>query len=217
VYAWSISDDVPGPALDSSAGRRCLWLIENEDYDVETFRSDEESAQEQLRRLAAVKASRNDLAVQRSLERLRVVASNGDNVMPAMIEAEGGDYCCAKHLLNDANGTHDPSSSRQAWNRRTRRWGENCGAGSPGCGHGSNLHGAANEHHGGGSDGAAKGRRFTPVRKSLWQFAAPVTPHTFCACDPCNQRQNDRVQAVLLSRGQFGCDAIKERRIMTPP
>ena len=63
------------------------YRMDDEEYEIETFRVGDESAQEQLRRLAAVKASRDGVAVERSLDNLREVAQKGDNAMPAVIEA----------------------------------------------------------------------------------------------------------------------------------
>ena len=74
------------------AGRRVVvgvnaYRLEDEDYELETFRVGDESEQEQLRRLAAFRAARGDLAVGRSLDGLREAAGRNENTMPAVMSA----------------------------------------------------------------------------------------------------------------------------------
>ena len=54
---------------------------------IETFRVDETSEHEQIRRLEKVKAERDDDAVQRSLDELQQVVASGKNVMESVIAA----------------------------------------------------------------------------------------------------------------------------------
>jgi methylmalonyl-CoA mutase, N-terminal domain len=63
------------------------YRMEDEDYDLETFRVDDASEEEQLRRLRAFRASRDDGAAQRSLDEVRAAAERNDNTMPAVLEA----------------------------------------------------------------------------------------------------------------------------------
>jgi methylmalonyl-CoA mutase N-terminal domain/subunit len=58
-----------------------------EDFDIETFRVDASSEEEQARRLAQVKAERDDVAMGRSLDELQRAVAGGRNVMPYVIAA----------------------------------------------------------------------------------------------------------------------------------
>lgn len=54
---------------------------------IETFRVDEESEKEQIRRLERVRAERDDSEVERTLDELQSVVAEGGNVMAAVIAA----------------------------------------------------------------------------------------------------------------------------------
>lgn len=54
---------------------------------IETFRVDEKSEQEQIRRLEKVRAERDASEVERALDDLQAVVASGDNVMEAVIAA----------------------------------------------------------------------------------------------------------------------------------
>jgi methylmalonyl-CoA mutase N-terminal domain/subunit len=54
---------------------------------IETFRVDEKSEEEQIRRLEKVRAERNHSAVGRTLDTLQGVVADGGNVMEAVIAA----------------------------------------------------------------------------------------------------------------------------------
>ena len=63
------------------------YQTEGEDYDIETFRVGEASEQEQLRRLTAFRAARQESTVQRQLDALREAAEQNANTMPAIMGA----------------------------------------------------------------------------------------------------------------------------------
>lgn len=54
---------------------------------IETFRVDEKSEKEQIRRLERVRAARNASEVERTLDELQAVVASGENVMEAVIAA----------------------------------------------------------------------------------------------------------------------------------
>jgi methylmalonyl-CoA mutase N-terminal domain/subunit len=54
---------------------------------IETFRVDEQSEKEQIRRLDRVRAERNSSEVERTLDDLQAVVADGGNVMAAVIAA----------------------------------------------------------------------------------------------------------------------------------
>ncbi|MEA2359781.1 MAG: methylmalonyl-CoA mutase, N-terminal domain [Solirubrobacteraceae bacterium] len=87
----AISDSAHLQQLEVMAKKRIIVGVNeyelDEEYELETFRVGDESEHEQLRRLAEVKASRDDADVQRTLEALREAARDGTNVMPAVIDA----------------------------------------------------------------------------------------------------------------------------------
>ncbi len=60
---------------------------EEEEHEVAFHPYEAEQAERQLERLAAVKARRDEAAVQAALARLREAAASGDNVMPSAIDA----------------------------------------------------------------------------------------------------------------------------------
>jgi methylmalonyl-CoA mutase N-terminal domain/subunit len=61
---------------------------EEEDIEVpDLLRVDPESEREQLERLAAFKANRDQALVERRLEQLRVLAQGSENLLPAIREA----------------------------------------------------------------------------------------------------------------------------------
>jgi methylmalonyl-CoA mutase, N-terminal domain len=87
-----ISDAAYAHHQEIRSGQRIVvgvnaYRMEGEDYDLETFRVDDASEEEQLRRLRAFRASRDDGAVQRSLDEVRAGAERNDNTMPAVLEA----------------------------------------------------------------------------------------------------------------------------------
>lgn len=63
------------------------YVMEDEDYDIQTFRVGDESEQEQLRRLAKVKKERNQGEVAAALDRLRATVIAEDNIMEDVISA----------------------------------------------------------------------------------------------------------------------------------
>ncbi|MCC7250500.1 methylmalonyl-CoA mutase family protein [Hyphomicrobium sp.] len=63
------------------------YQMENEDYDVQTFRVGEDSEREQLRRLAKVKESRDRALVEERLDGLRRTAASGANILEDVISA----------------------------------------------------------------------------------------------------------------------------------
>lgn len=63
------------------------YCMANEQYEIETFRVGQESANEQLRRLKAVKSSRNTAEVLRKLDILREAAAARRNVMEPITDA----------------------------------------------------------------------------------------------------------------------------------
>lgn len=63
------------------------YVMENEEYDVQTFRVGEESELEQLRRLAKVKETRDRRAVDEALDKLRHTTEAGKNIMEDVISA----------------------------------------------------------------------------------------------------------------------------------
>lgn len=74
------------------SGRRVVvgvnaYQTEGDDYEIETFRVGDESEHEQLRRLAAFRASRQASVVERQLDVLREAAERDANVMPALMDA----------------------------------------------------------------------------------------------------------------------------------
>lgn len=74
------------------SGRRVIvgvnaYQTEGDDYEIETFRVGDESEHEQLRRLAAFRASRQESVVERQLDVLRQAAEGDVNVMPALMDA----------------------------------------------------------------------------------------------------------------------------------
>lgn len=86
------------------------YIMENERYEIETFRVGQESANAQLARLRAVKSSRNSNDVQRRLDALREAAAAKKNVMEPIISAvrdmaTGGEVISA---LKDVFGEHKP-------------------------------------------------------------------------------------------------------------
>jgi len=100
---------------DIAAGQRVVvgvndYVLQNEGYDVETFRVDESSEKEQLRRLWAVKEKRDDGKVASALERLRNAVYSGRNIMEDVIaaiasDATEGEVICA---MTDVVGRHEP-------------------------------------------------------------------------------------------------------------
>ncbi len=87
-----VTDAAYAAHQDLVSGRRVVvgvnaYRMEDEDYDLETFRVGGESEQEQLRRLASFRAARDADAVARSLDALRQVAQGGANTMPAVMDA----------------------------------------------------------------------------------------------------------------------------------
>lgn len=61
------------------------YIMEDEEYDIQTFRVGEESEKEQLRRLAKVKETRNMAKVKETLDKLRDTAAKGENIMDSVI------------------------------------------------------------------------------------------------------------------------------------
>ncbi len=87
-----VTDAAYAAHQDLVSGRRIVvgvnaYRMEDEDYDLETFRVGGASEQEQLRRLASFRAARDADAVARSLDALRQVAQGGANTMPAVMDA----------------------------------------------------------------------------------------------------------------------------------
>jgi methylmalonyl-CoA mutase N-terminal domain/subunit len=88
------------------------YVMENEEYDVQTFRVGEESELEQLRRLARVKESRDRASVEEALDKLRFATAAGTNIMEDVIAAvkvmaTEGEMISA---MADAVGRHKPSA-----------------------------------------------------------------------------------------------------------
>jgi len=77
--------------------------------EVPTLVIDESVRERQLERLERTRASRDKVAVERSLDSLRIAAKKGDNTMPATIEAVRayatlGEICSA---LRDVYGIYE--------------------------------------------------------------------------------------------------------------
>ncbi len=89
-----ISDNAYAMQKEILSGQRVVvgvnaYRIEHEEYELETFRVDDASEEEQLRRLSAFRSSRDDVPVQRSLDQVRAVAERNENTMPAVLDAIG--------------------------------------------------------------------------------------------------------------------------------
>ena len=66
-------------------------FVEDGPPDIDTLRITQDTEDQQVARLKALKASRDQARHQAALEKLRETARNGENVMPALIDAAEAD------------------------------------------------------------------------------------------------------------------------------
>lgn len=102
---------------DIEEGRR-KWVgvnhlvLPEEKREIEIFRLDEDMEEQQIAKVRALRARRDQVAVDAALEKVRVAARNGDNLVAACLEAvklyaTHGELCNA---MRDVFGEHTPDS-----------------------------------------------------------------------------------------------------------
>lgn len=87
-----VSDAAHVQQLEIMSNQRTIvgvndYLDHEGQEDIETFRVNESSEIEQMRRLAEVKGFRSDLEVERCLDKVQEAVGSGQNVMPSVIDA----------------------------------------------------------------------------------------------------------------------------------
>ncbi|WP_051209640.1 methylmalonyl-CoA mutase family protein [Sphingobium quisquiliarum] len=102
---------------DLEEGRR-KWIgvnhlvLPEEKREIEIFRLDDDMEEQQVEKVRALRARRDQAAVDAALEKVREAARNGDNLVPACLEAvklyaTHGELCNA---MRDVFGVHTPDS-----------------------------------------------------------------------------------------------------------